>query len=81
MVLAAVVDVLGDAVDVAAHEDLGVAMQAVGAEEAGFLLDLTQAEQSIAKVAEQHLQAERLSDPSALGTWLHQWWENELLRV
>lgn len=53
----------------------------VGAEEAGFLLDLTQPEQSIAKVAEQHLQAERLSDPSALGTWLHQWWENELLRV
>lgn len=53
----------------------------VSAEEAAFLLDLTQAEHSIATVAEQHLQAERLSDPTALGTWLHQWWENELLRA
>ncbi|MFD2453690.1 hypothetical protein [Ideonella paludis] len=43
--------------------------------------DLTQPGHSIAAVAEQHLQAERLSDPSALGTWLHQWWENELLRI
>ena len=53
----------------------------VSAEEAAFLSELTQPEHSIARVAEQQMQAQRLSDPTALGTWLHQWWENELLRA
>lgn len=49
--------------------------------EAAFLLDLTQTGHSIAQVAEEHMQSQRLSEPAALGTWLHQWWENELLRA
>ncbi|MDZ7813309.1 MAG: DUF692 family protein [Ideonella sp.] len=53
----------------------------LGPEEAGFLLDLSLAEHSIAQVAEQYLQAGRLNDPTALGRWLHQWWDNEILRT
>lgn len=53
----------------------------VTAEEAEFLHELTQPEHSIARVVEQQLQTQRLSDPNALGAWLHQWWDNELLRA
>lgn len=49
------------------------------ADEAEFLQALESPQCNIAKVAETQMSMQRLSDPAALGRWLHQWWTQELL--